>query len=198
VGEYYALDHRPEDMVLLKMGMGIGGGVIARGRILRGAQGAAGDLGHLPQRGGARCRCGQEGCAEATAGGWVIAETLRRNGFPQVHTSHDIVRLARSGEALVHELLRQAGRRLGEMLVEVIGVLNPSTIIVGGNLAPASEDLLFSLRERVRELSHPLAVRDLRIVLGSLGPDAGILGASRLAAETAFDGPVIAGLIAHT
>lgn len=186
IGEHRVLDDPIDDMLLLKVGMGIGGGIIANGRILRGSQGAAGDLGHLPRRGGAPCRCGQEGCAEATAGGWAIARELRDRGYPDVRTSRDIVELVRSREPLALELLRRAGLRLGEVLAEAIGVLNPSRVIIGGNLSAAGDELLAAIRERVYDQSHPLATKNLRITLGELGDDAGIMGAAELAGDAAF------------
>lgn len=195
LGEYHALGEPVADMVLLKVGMGIGAGIIANGDILRGGQGAAGDLGHLPRRGGAPCRCGQEGCAEATAGGWAIAHALREAGFAGVVSSQDIQDLAQARDPVVLELLRRAGLRLGEVLSDAIGVLNPSVVIVGGNLAPVSEELLAAIRENVYERSHPLATKSLRIELGALGPDAGLIGAGRLAADVAFDGAVVASLV---
>ncbi|MFV0252165.1 MAG: ROK family protein [Beutenbergiaceae bacterium] len=195
LGEFHALAEPVRDMLMLKIGMGIGAGIIAHGRILRGGQGAAGDLGHLPRPGGARCRCGQEGCAEATAGGWALAHELRARGFTQVHSSQDVLTLAQTREAAVLDLLGHAGRRLGEVLADAIGVLNPSLVIVAGNLAPAGEELIGAIRERIYELSHPLATKKLQIRLGALGADAGLLGAGRIAADAAFSGERVAALV---
>ncbi|GAA1842849.1 ROK family protein [Microbacterium koreense] len=195
VGEYHALADPPPDVLLLKVGMGIGGGIIANGQVVRGGQGAAGDLGHLPRTGGAPCRCGQDGCAEATAGGWAIAHELRAAGFSHVRTSQDIVDLVRDGQPTAVALLHRAGQRLGEVLSEAIGVLNPSVIVVGGNLAVANDDLLNVIRHQVATHSHPLATKGLRIELGVLGRDAGIRGAGRLAADAAFEGEALAALL---
>ena len=195
LGEYKALGDTDPHLIVLKVGMGVGAGIIYRGRIFRGSQGAAGDLGHLPRRGGPPCRCGQEGCAEATAGGWAIAQQLRERGVAEVTSSSEIVELAQARNPVVLDLLRQAGNRLGEVLAEAVGILNPSMVIVGGNLATSSDVLLAGIRERVYEDSHPLATRNLRIELGRLGDDAGLAGAGQLAADVAFRGPRVAQLL---
>ncbi len=188
IGEHSALAQPVDDVLLLKVGMGIGAGIIANGRILRGMQGAAGDLGHLPRKGGAPCRCGQEGCAEATAGGWAIVRELHAAGRRDAVSSADLVALAQARDPLVLELLRSAGHRLGDVLADAVGVLNPGLVIVAGNLAPASDDLIAGIRERVYESSHPLATKNLSVELGLLGPDAGLTGAAVLAGDAAFAG----------
>ena len=186
LGEQRALHDLVADLLVLKIGMGIGAGIIARGEIMRGSRGAAGDLGHLPREGGARCRCGQFGCAEATAGGWAIAEHLRAHGHPQVRTSSDIVRLAREADPLTVELLQAAGRRVGEAVADAVGLLNPAMVIVGGNLAEAGAPLVDGIRQQIFARSHPLATDGLEVVTSSLGADAGLAGAAQLAADAGF------------
>lgn len=187
VGEVLASGRAEQDVIVLKVGMGIGAGIISHGRLLHGDEGAAGDLGHLPRRGGPVCRCGQEGCAEATAGGWAIVRELSRHGV-EATTSQDVVRLASERDPLVLELLRQASYRLGEVLADAIGILNPALIIVAGNLAESGDVLLAGIRESVYENAHPLATRNLRIEAGRLSASAGLLGAGRIAADVAFTG----------
>jgi predicted NBD/HSP70 family sugar kinase len=189
LGEYRALDSDARDVLVLKVGMGIGAGIIANGRIVRGGQGAAGDLGHLPRRNGVLCRCGQVGCVEATAGGWAIASSLRDAGYSGVRTSDDILELSRAGNPDAVDQLRQAGQRLGEVTADAVGLLNPTLVIVGGNLASSSDALLAGIRERIYERSHPLATKNLRIVTSVLGRNAGLVGAAILAADTAFQVP---------
>ncbi|HML50514.1 MAG TPA: ROK family transcriptional regulator [Propionicimonas sp.] len=186
LGEYRALEGAVRDVLVLKVGMGIGAGIIANGQIVRGGQGAAGDLGHLPRRGGAPCRCGQEGCAEATAGGWAIARALREAGVADVHTSQAVIDLADQKEPMVLDLLRSAGDRLGEILADVVGFLNPSRVIIAGNLASSSEVLLAGIRRRVYEDSHPLATKSLVISTAQLGNIGGLAGAAQLAGDVAF------------
>lgn len=186
VGVHRALGRVADDALVLKVGMGIGAGIISRGQILRGARGAAGDLGHIPRAGGATCRCGQQGCAEATAGGWAIAQRLRDAGYADIRASADIMRLAQAGDALTIDLLREAGQRIGEAVVEAVGVLNPAVVVVGGNVADAHETLIAGIRERIYRLSHPLATKELQVIVSPLGPDAGLIGAAQLAADAAL------------
>ncbi|WP_256840557.1 ROK family transcriptional regulator [Ornithinimicrobium faecis] len=187
LGVQRVLDPPVQDVLVVKVGMGIGCGIISRGSILRGAHGAAGDLGHIPRPGGDLCRCGQHGCAEATAGGWAIAARLREGGHHQVRTSADIVRLAALRDPQALPLLRAAGQRIGEVVAEAIGVVNPALVVVAGDLARAEEPLMAGVRERVYQRSHPLATRDLQIITSPLGADAGLHGATYLAADLALD-----------
>lgn len=175
-----------DDLLVIKVGMGVGAGIISRGAVLHGARGGAGDLGHIPHPDGSRCRCGQRGCAEASAGGWAITARLRELGHSEVRTSADVVALAAAGDGDATELLRGAGRRVGESVVEAVGVLNPAIVVVGGDLAEAGDLLVDGVRERVMERSHPLATTDLQVIASPLGPDAGLLGAAQMAADAAL------------
>ncbi|WP_286931321.1 MULTISPECIES: ROK family transcriptional regulator [Aeromicrobium] len=174
-----------DDLLVVKVGMGIGAGIISRGLVLHGARGGAGDLGHIPHDDGPRCRCGQQGCAEASAGAWAIAARLRELGHP-VRTSADVVALAENGDRDATAALRAAGRRIGDVVVEAVGVLNPAMVVVGGDLAEAGDLLVDGVRERVFERSHPLATTDLTVVASPLGADAGLLGAAQMAADAAL------------
>lgn len=186
LGVHRVLEPPVDDLLVVKVGMGIGAGIISGGSVMRGARGAAGDLGHIPRAGGPLCRCGQYGCAEATAGGWAIATRLRAAGHDSVRTSADIVDLAARRDPLAIDLVRASGQRLGEVLAEAIGVLNPAIIVIGGNLAEAEEPLMAGVRERVYQRSHPLASRELQIVISPLGAEAGLRGAAYLAADLAL------------
>ena len=174
-----------DDLLVVKVGMGIGAGIISRGQVLHGARGGAGDLGHIPHDDGPLCRCGQRGCAEASAGAWAIAARLRELGH-EVRTSTDVVTLARAGDPDARESLREAGRRIGDVVVEAVGVLNPAMVVVGGDLAEAGDLLVGGVRERVFERSHPLATTDLEVIASPLGADAGLLGAAQMAADAAL------------
>jgi len=174
-----------DDLLVVKVGMGIGAGIISRGSVLHGARGGAGDLGHIPHDDGPKCRCGQRGCAEASAGAWAIAAHLRDLGH-RVHTSADVVALAKDGDRDAISSLRAAGRRIGDAVVEAVGVLNPAMVVVGGDLAEAGDLLVDGVRERVFERSHPLATTDLSVIASPLGADAGLLGAAQMAADAAL------------
>lgn len=172
-------------MVMLKVGMGIGCGIIANGELVRGAQGSGGDIGHIPRGEDRPCRCGYRGCTEATAGGWAIARDLAEAGL-EVQTSEQIVALTRSGNPEAVKLVRQAGRVLGEVVADVIGVLNPSVVVVGGNLSACREPLLAGIREIVYSRSQPLATRDLQLTYSRLLHQAGLVGASLLVRDAIF------------
>jgi len=174
-----------KEMLVLKVGMGIGAGIVSRGGLVRGAHGAAGDLGHLPGRNNRPCRCGQIGCVEATAGGWAIAERLRDAGY-SVYSSADIVALGQKRDPLVLEELRAAGREIGQVASDAVGLMNPEVVVIGGNLALASDSLISGVRQSIFERSHPLASKDLQVVLSTLKENAGLRGAIVLAFDLVF------------
>lgn len=182
LGEYRAARRRDAVMVLVKIGMGIGMGIVAHGRLLVGDQGAAGDIGHMPRGTGVTCRCGQIGCVEATAGGRYISHRLAELGV-DVHTSAEIDALVRSGNSDAVRLVRETGRRVAEVVADTVSLLNPSRIVLGGGLVGESDDLLASVREVVYRTSHPLATANLRIEPSVLGGTAGLWGAAELALD---------------
>lgn len=186
LGEYRLARRRDAVMVLIKVGMGIGMGIVAHGRLLVGDQGAAGDIGHMPRGSGVTCRCGQIGCVEATAGGRYIAQQLADAGV-DVRTSAEIDALVHGGHADAVRLVRETGRRVGEVVAEAVSLLNPSRVVLGGGLVGESDDLLASVREVVYRTSHPLATGNLRIEPSVLGGTAGLWGAAELALDRVLD-----------
>ncbi|WLP57082.1 ROK family protein [Agrobacterium fabrum] len=153
-----------------------------RGRLYRGAQGAAGDIGHIQfaREPAPFCRCGKIGCVEARAAGWAIARELRREGV-EAHTARDVTRLVELGQPLAIHLVREFGRILGEVMTSLVSILNPQMIVIGGTLAIANDHLLAGIRELVYKRSLPLATREL--VIAPPDPDAGIIGAAILVVE---------------
>jgi predicted NBD/HSP70 family sugar kinase len=129
-----------------------------------------------------RCECGNTGCLEALAGGRALLRQARELGI-EVESGRDIVRLALAQNAEVQRLIRDAGRVLGEILASLVNALNPATIVIGGDLAAAHEQLFAGVREVVYQRSTPLATRHLAIVPSQLGDRAGIIGAAVLAIE---------------
>lgn len=173
-------------LLCLKVGTGIGCGIVADGRLHRGAQGTAGDIGHI--RVGEReepCRCGNWGCLEAVASGAALARTLTELGLDAV-SSGDVVRLVRSGHPQAVRMVREAGRAVGEVLAGLVNFFNPQTVVVGGALAAVHDQLLAGVREAVYRRSHPLATQVLRIEPGRTGENAAALGAGILAIEDAL------------
>ena len=190
-----------DNVIVIKVGTGIGAGIIADGRLHRGAQGSAGDVGHIgvSEDRSVVCRCGNIGCLEALAGGAAIArdgegaaragrslrlrEALDRRGTV---TAEDVARAASFGDPVAVELLQAAGRRIGAMLAGVVNFFNPSLVVIGGGVAQSGDVLLAAIREAVYARSLPLATRDLQIRRSSLGGLAGVVGASSMVVDQLF------------
>lgn len=176
-----------DDMLFVKIGTGIGSGMIAAGHLFRGAQGAAGDIGHIQflSDDAPLCRCGKFGCVEARAAGWAIARDLSARGFT-VETARDVIELVeqRKPEALM--LVREAGRTIGEVISDVVSIINPSLIVIGGTLAQSGDLLLSGVRELVYQRCLPLATRDLTIELSTAQDDSALFGAAYMLLEDVF------------
>jgi len=184
LGEYWSRWRDTEHLLFVKVGTGIGCGVITDGRIHRGAQGAAGDIGHIhvPDHDDVICRCGNLGCLEAIAGGGAMATTLTNLGVP-AQNSRDVVRHVRDGRPEAMRLVRQAGRELGGVLASAVNFFNPGVIVIGGDIAHADEHLLAGVREVVYRRSTALATRSIRIARSTLDDRAGVLGAAVMVIE---------------
>jgi glucokinase-like ROK family protein len=186
-----------DNMLFVKIGTGIGGGVIADGRLYRGTQGCAGDIGHIcvdPE--GPVCSCGNRGCLEAMAAAPAIAlkaERCARDGLsPNLSgvleergeiSAKDVGEAASVGDYYALEIIRESGRLVGRVLATLVSTLNPSLIVIGGGVANIGHSLLAEIRSTVYHRSLPLATRNLPIVLSELDETAGVVGASVLAAE---------------
>jgi predicted NBD/HSP70 family sugar kinase len=183
-GEHRVHWRETEHLLLIKVGTGIGCGIVADGHIHRGARGAAGDIGHIRATSSEDvvCRCGNIGCLEAVAGGQALAERLAAQGA-DASRSRDVVRLVRSGHPGAIRMVRDAGRTLGEVLAGTVNFFNPAVIVIGGDIAEAHEQLLAGVREGIFSRSLPLATRDLRIVPSRLGDRAGVIGAATMVIE---------------
>jgi predicted NBD/HSP70 family sugar kinase len=184
LGEHWSEWREADHLLFIKVGTGIGAGIVAGGGIQRGAEGAAGDIGHIrvsadPQ---VVCRCGNVGCLEAVAGGRALAAQLRELGL-EAESSPDVVALVRAGNPEASRLVREAGRVLGEVLASAVNLFNPAVIVIGGDIADAHEQLLAGVREVVYQRSLPLATRNLRLVRSSLGDRAGVTGAAVMVIE---------------
>lgn len=182
-GEHWMHWRETEHLLLVKVGTGIGCGIVAGGRIHRGALGAAGDIGHIRATlEHVVCRCGNVGCLEAVAGGQALARRLAADGT-QAANSRDVVALVRAGDAAATRMVREAGRSLGEVLAATVNFFNPAVIVIGGDIAAAHAPLLAGTREGIFGRSLALATRDLRIVPCQLEDRAGIIGAAVMAID---------------
>lgn len=187
LGEHWANWREVDHLLFVKVATGIGCGVVVDGRIHRGAEGAAGDIGHIrvatgDEREEITCSCGNVGCLEALAGGAAMAARLRDDGL-DAPNSRAVVELARAGEPPAVRLVRDSGRLIGEVLAASVNLYNPSVIVIGGDVATAHEQLLAGIREVVYQRSLPLATRHLRIVRSQLADRAGVIGAAVMVIE---------------
>ncbi|MBZ0259786.1 MAG: ROK family protein [Aestuariivirga sp.] len=176
-----------DDMIFIKAGTGIGSGIIAGGKIFRGAQGAAGDIGHIQFNSpdAPLCRCGKLGCVEARAGGWAIARDLAEKGL-RAETARDVIALVEMQKPEAIMLLRRAGQTIGEVASDVVSILNPSLIVVGGMLARGGDFLLSGIRELVYQRCLPLATGELKIILAEPKTDSALIGAAHLVLDDVF------------
>jgi predicted NBD/HSP70 family sugar kinase len=171
-------------MVFVKVATGIGAGIISGGELLRGNHGRAGDIGHIRaiRQSDVMCTCGNRGCVAVLATGSAVVRQLGEAGV-DVASIADVVELVRGGDAAAMHQVREAGRVLGAALAAVVSVVAPSVIVIGGEMADASEPLIAGIRESVYMRSSALATRELRILTSRLGPRAGVVGVTTLALE---------------
>ncbi|WP_374008050.1 ROK family protein [Leifsonia sp. LS-T14] len=176
------------DLLFVKIATGVGAGIISGGRLQRGALGTAGDLGHVrvPFGTDTPSHGAQDADLEALASGPAIARALTAAGIP-AESSEDVVALARTGNAVVHEAIRQAGRDLGAVVATCVNLLNPSMIVVGGSLSRVGEQLLAGMREVVYQRSTPLATQHLTITQSRSGETGGAIGAAIMVINRALD-----------
>ncbi|MDP9841994.1 ROK family transcriptional regulator [Streptosporangium lutulentum] len=169
------------DLLFIKVSTRIGSGVIAGGEILRGALGAAGEIGHIPVRdgGGVLCRCGNIDCVDSVASGTAILRDLRARGH-EVKSLADVVALVRAGDAETMTVVRNAARMLGEVVASAVNLLNPAVVVLGGDVAETFQPMVSGVREVVHRRSTALATRNLRIERSRLGPGAGIVGCAHM------------------
>jgi glucokinase-like ROK family protein len=196
-GDGMGVDH----FIYVKIGTGIGAGIISNGRIHRGADGCAGDIGHIcVDKQGPICRCGNQGCLEAMAAGPAIAEKatqaalsgkspflrklLDANGGSL--TPEDVNAACRAGDEAALEIIRASGEMIGDILAGLVNFFNPSHIFIGGGIANFGNHLLVSIRRTVLRRSLPLATSHLSINFSRASSNAGIIGAIALVLEYLF------------
>ncbi len=184
LGEHWAARPGNDHLVFIKIGTGIGCGIITDRRIHRGAQGAAGDIGHIRVSSSpdVLCRCGNTGCLEAVAGGAAVAGRLRDAGV-EAQNGRDVVRLVRAGNMHAVQAVRAAGREIGDVVASIVNFFNPSVIVIGGDVAQAGEHVLAGIREVVYSRSLPLATQHLAVESSQLGDRAGVIGAAVMVIE---------------
>lgn len=202
LGEWHAGEARGHrHLIFVKVGTGIGSGIISNGLIHRGAQGSAGDIGHIQVLAGTEqvCRCGKPGCLESVAGGGAIGrdgELLARAGqSPRLAavleergavSAEDVTMAANGGDPAAFELLQRSAQLVGQTLAALVNFFNPSIIVIGGGVAGAGDAYLATIRQSVYARSAPLATRDLAVRLSRLGQRAGVIGAASMVLDQLF------------
>jgi len=196
-GDAANVDH----FLVIKIGTGIGCGIMCNRKIHRGSTGSAGDVGHIcVDHQGPICRCGNRGCLEAMAAGPAIAEKAMqaaRDGKSEllqkimeensgVLSPEDVNSACREGDEAALEIIRASGKMIGDVLAGLVNFFNPSHIFIGGGIANFGNHLLVAIKRAVLRRSLPLATTDLAINFSRTGSDAGVLGAIMLALEYLF------------
>jgi predicted NBD/HSP70 family sugar kinase len=185
LGEHHTEWPDSSPLLFVKVATGIGAGVVVDGRVLRGADGADGDIGHVritSADDGPLCVCGARGCLAASASGRALARALREQG-EDVPDSRSVVELALAGHAEATRLVREAGLVIGDVLATAVSLLNPRVLALGGDLVLVQDHFVGAVCERLYQRTQPQAARGLRVVASGLGDRAGVVGAARLALE---------------
>lgn len=167
------------DFVYVTISTGIGGAIVVDGRMVRGASGIAGEIGHMPvDPDGPECGCGDRGHVEALASGNNIARAYGAKSAGEVFAA------ARAGDERARAVLARAERALGDLAVALVNVINPERIVVGGGVTENEPDFVFgAMRQAVAERAFAVAARAVRIVPAELGDDVGLVGALAMARE---------------
>ena len=197
VGDGAGVDH----FIFVKIGTGIGAGIISNGRIHRGADGSAGDIGHIcVDKEGPLCACGNKGCLEAMAAGPAITakamEAARNGSSPTLSQMRDanggtlrpedVNAACREGDQAALDIIRDSGQMIGDVLASLVNFFNPSHIFFGGGITNFGNHLLVAIRRAVLHRSLPLATTHLSIKFSRVGPNVGVMGAISLALDYLF------------
>lgn len=165
------------DVVYIRLSTGIGAGVISDGRLLLGAGGLAGELGHvIVEPSGAICRCGNRGCLETVASPAAIAKLLSA----EPTSTAELVDLVRAGDRGAIRAMEDAGDAVGRALAQAVTIVNPELVVIGGELAAAGDVLVAPIHRAVQRNAMSWHTSDLRVVPGALGDSAGVRGAAAL------------------
>lgn len=177
-----------DTMLVVKASTGLALGIVADGRLVGDGRGTTGELGHtrVDAAGELLCRCGATGCLETVAGGWALVARMQEEGYAEVRHVRDLVALALGGDPAARQLLREAGRHLGEVLAVAANLLHPEAVVVGGDMGAAFDLYTAGVRESLFVRAHPAAVRQVRFVPATHGEAAGLHGCAALAIDRAL------------
>lgn len=200
-GEQWAgLGRGVANFLFVKVGTGIGCGIVCRGSLYRGADGSAGDIGHIEIEGQPIvCRCGNAGCVEALAAAPAIVRLARevaeqkRSDVLAAHlaehgelTAQDVGDYAGRGDHPSLEIVKMSGRLVGHVLASLVNFFNPALIVLGGGVSNCGDAWLAAIRQEIYRRSLPLGTRYLMIQRTQLGERAGVVGAAALAIQCMF------------
>ncbi|MGH9405657.1 MAG: ROK family protein [Terriglobia bacterium] len=171
---------RARDVIFIAIGTGVGAGILSGGRLIRGRWELAGCVGWMSVRERFLPPYEFSGCLESHVAGPAIAAAARRV-FRRAVSTEEVVRLARRGDPQARAVLARAGHNFGVALANLVSVLNPELIVVGGGFAAAGKFLLDPAREEMIRWAQPLATRQVRIVRSRLGASAALIGVARFA-----------------
>nr|WP_315183429.1 ROK family protein [uncultured Albidiferax sp.] len=197
LGELWRLQRSLQNFLVIKVGTGIGCGIVCHGEVYRGANGSAGDVGHIcVDTAGPRCHCGNLGCVEAMAAGPAITrmalEAAASGESPWLAaclastgtiTPEDVGNASRHGDAAANHIIQRTGNLIGQMLASVVNFFNPSHVFIGGGITRIGPLFLASVRQSVYQRSLALSTRHLEIQLTPLAEQAGLVGAGVLAMQ---------------
>ncbi len=191
IGEWaYGAGRGEKNLAYVKVGKGIGAGLLLDGQIYHGSTGSAGEIGHITiDENGPLCSCGNRGCLEAVAGGNAVAnkaiEYVRRGQRTELSSIHpiesiqarDVIAAACSGDLISQQILAEAGAHLGTAIAGLVNLFNPSMIVIGGGVSQIGDLLLEPIRRTVQKRSLKMASRRLRISTALLGRRSSGMGA---------------------
>jgi predicted NBD/HSP70 family sugar kinase len=177
-----------EDVLYVKVGNGIGAGIVTGGRLSRGAHGYAGNVPHIEvdHDSSVLCSCGHYGCLEAVAGGVALVKAANALGRHSWELG-DLVNAAGRGDTSALDLITFSARKVGTVLAALVNFHNPSLILLGGSVARAHPLFLSTVRNVVFGRSDALATRDLEIKVADVRPNAGLKGAAFIVVDALFE-----------
>lgn len=185
-----------KDLAYIKVAGGVGAGLVINGHIYRGPGGTAGEIGHITiDESGPVCRCGNRGCLETFTAARHVLDLLRTSHGPDL-TIERMVQLAREGDPGCRRVIADVGRYIGTGVANLCNLLNPSRVVLGGDLAEAGELVLLPIRESVARYAIPSAARRLSVLPGALGGRAEVLGALALVLNEMGDSTLLDGSVA--
>jgi glucokinase len=181
-------------IICVTLGTGVGGGIILDGKLWRGVDGSAGEIGHITVDpfGGLKCKCGNVGCLEMLASATAIVR-MTREALPDYPnsslvegqlTAESIYKAGMNGDELALSILKKMGRYLGVGLANLVNLLNPEMIVIGGGVANGWQLFEKYMHDEVLSRAFPVPAGRVRIVPAKCGDDAGLLGAVHLALTT--------------